>query len=95
VLRRAVELGINLIDTADAYGPKGARSSSPRRYIPIRTIWTPPPKVDSYSHAPGDGTPTAGRSTLAGSTGAGAGCRHILRPTRGDVGGLVAHGSAF
>ena len=37
VLRRAVELGVNFIDTADSYGPNvSARRSSPRLCIPIR-----------------------------------------------------------
>ena len=31
VLRRAVELGVNLIDTADSYGPEVSERSSPRR----------------------------------------------------------------
>ena len=36
VLRRAVELGVNLIDTADAYGPETSECSSRRRSILIR-----------------------------------------------------------
>ena len=37
VLRRAVELGVTLIDTADIYGAGGARRSSRRRSIRTRT----------------------------------------------------------
>ncbi|MGX4734593.1 aldo/keto reductase [Kitasatospora griseola] len=40
VLRRAVDLGVRLIDTADAYGPHtSARNSSPRPSTPIRPTW--------------------------------------------------------
>lgn len=39
VLRRAVELGVNFIDTADSYGPYfSGRRSSTRRCIPT-TAW--------------------------------------------------------
>ena len=31
VLRRALELGVNFIDTADSYGPDVSETSSPRR----------------------------------------------------------------
>lgn len=39
VLRRAVELGINLIDTADSYGPDVSSASSVRRSTRTRTTW--------------------------------------------------------
>ena len=45
VLRRALELGVNFIDTADAYGRKRTSSSLPKRYIPIRKDWSSRPKV--------------------------------------------------
>ena len=38
VLRRAVELGVNFIDTADSYGPRSRRRSSPRRCIPTPRV---------------------------------------------------------
>ena len=38
-LRRVVELGVNFIDTADSYGPRSARRSSPRRCTRTRTTW--------------------------------------------------------
>ena len=41
VLRRAVELGVNLIDTADAYG-----------FIPTRPAWSSPPRAASPARAP-------------------------------------------
>ena len=63
VLRRAVELGINFIDTADAYGPKVSEELIARRYIPIRTISSSPPRLDSYGQAP-----TVGSGRLAGAS---------------------------
>src|SRR5947207_12211301 len=36
VLKRAVELGVNLIDTADAYGPETSELLLRKRCIPIR-----------------------------------------------------------
>ena len=39
VLRRAVELGVTFIDTADSYGPKSVSESSGRRSIRIPTGW--------------------------------------------------------
>ena len=65
VLRRAVELGVNFIDTADSYGPNVTRRSSPRRCIRIRTISSLGPKADFCDPAPGGGIPTAGPSTCA------------------------------
>ena len=44
VLRRAVELGVDFIDTADSYGPPSAKRSSPRRCTPIPTDWSSPPR---------------------------------------------------
>ena len=38
VLRRAVELGVTLIDTADSYGPFVSGNSSRRRCIPTPRI---------------------------------------------------------
>jgi pyridoxine 4-dehydrogenase len=47
VLRRAVELGINLIDTADIYGPEVSERLIARHYIPIPRVWSSPPKAAS------------------------------------------------
>ncbi|PYK56880.1 MAG: hypothetical protein DME47_00950 [Verrucomicrobia bacterium] len=42
VLRRAVELGVNFIDTADAYGPETNELLIAEALYPYR-IWPPPP----------------------------------------------------
>lgn len=39
VLHRALELGINLIDTADSYGPEVSESLIARLSIPIQRVW--------------------------------------------------------
>jgi len=66
VLRRAVELGVNFIDTADSYGPKVSEELiAEALYIRIRTISSLPPKADFCDPARGGGIPTAGPSTCA------------------------------
>ena len=39
VLQRAVELGVNFIDTADAYGPEVSEKSLLKLCIPIPRDW--------------------------------------------------------
>ena len=39
VLRATLELGVNFIDTADAYGPHMNEDRSPRRFGRILPIW--------------------------------------------------------
>jgi pyridoxine 4-dehydrogenase len=39
VLKRVVELGVNLIDTADSYGPLSPTTSSTRRCTPTPRAW--------------------------------------------------------
>jgi pyridoxine 4-dehydrogenase len=47
VLRRAVELGVTLIDTADAYGPEIAERLIGEALAPIRPAWSSPPRAAS------------------------------------------------
>jgi aryl-alcohol dehydrogenase-like predicted oxidoreductase len=44
VLRRAVELGVDLIDTADSYGPYVSEDLIREAPTPTRTAWSSPPK---------------------------------------------------
>ena len=58
VLRRAVELGVTLIDTADSYGPFVTDAPDPpRRCTRTRTTWSSPPRSASPGRAPGSGPP--------------------------------------
>ena len=63
LLRRALELGVNLIDTADSYGPEVARTSSVRPSIPIRTISSSLRREACSVAAPTTGAPMAGPTT--------------------------------
>jgi pyridoxine 4-dehydrogenase len=47
VLRRAVELGVTLIDTADAYGPEIAERLIAEALYPTRRAWLSPPRAES------------------------------------------------
>ena len=53
VLRRAVELGVDLIDTADSYGPEVSEDSSSRPSTPTPTGWSSPPKAGLTRQGPG------------------------------------------
>ena len=53
VLRRAVELGVDFIDTADSYGPNVSKRSSPRRH--------PYPDGLGHRHQGGPPSPGAGQ----------------------------------
>lgn len=55
VVRRAVELGVNFIDTADAYGPFSSDRIIRRRCTPTPTIWSSPPRSVSPAPAPTTG----------------------------------------
>ena len=53
VLRRAVELGVTLIDTADAYGPEIAERLIGEALAPYpRRAWSSPPRAASRARAP-------------------------------------------
>jgi len=59
VLRRAIELGVTLIDTADSYGPE---VSEPRRSTPTQPTSSSPPRAASSVPARDSGTPTGAPS---------------------------------
>jgi hypothetical protein len=61
VLRRAIELGVDFIDTADSYGPEVSEKSSPRRCIPTLKGWSSPPRAGWSGPAPISGSRTVGR----------------------------------
>ena len=44
-LRRAVELGINFIDTADSYGPEVSETLIAEALHPTRTTWSSRPRA--------------------------------------------------
>src|SRR6266852_4136604 len=44
VLRHALDLGVNLLDTADSYGPEVAESLLAEALYPIRKTWSSRPK---------------------------------------------------
>lgn len=44
VLRRAVELGVNFIDTADSYGPVVAEQLVKKALHPMPTTWSSRPR---------------------------------------------------
>jgi len=58
VLRRAVELGVNLIDTADAYGPKVSEELIAQVLRPYPDDLDVATKVDSYSRVSGNDWPS-------------------------------------
>ena len=60
VLRRAVELGVNLIDTADSYGPFVADAPDPRGAAPLPR--RPGDRHQGRLHPPGAGPVGAGRA---------------------------------
>ena len=51
VLRRAVELGVTLIDTADAYGPEIAERLIAKLCTPIPPASSSPPRAASRARA--------------------------------------------
>jgi len=65
VLRRAVELGVNLIDTADSYGPNVSEELIAEALHPYPTTSWSPPRRGSFATARASGAPTAGPSTSA------------------------------
>ena len=44
VLRRAVELGVNFIDTADSYGPEVSENLIAEALYPYDKTWSSPPR---------------------------------------------------
>ncbi len=65
VLRRAVVLGVDLIDTPTRTAGASPSSASRRRSIPIRTASSSTPRSGSSTTAPAGGRGTGGRSTCA------------------------------
>ena len=63
VLRRAVELGVNLIDTADSYGPDVSERLIGEALAPYPPGWSSPPRPGSSDLDRGGGNPTVGPST--------------------------------
>ena len=63
VLRRAVELGVNLIDTADSYGPYVSEELIREALHPYPRGWSSPPRRAWCAPGPNSGIPSAGRST--------------------------------
>ena len=74
MLRRAVELGVNLIDTADSYGPDVAEELIAEALHPYADDLVIATKAGLTRHGPGDWTPV-GRPELP----APAGCEVSLR----------------
>src|SRR5215204_1900763 len=58
VLRRAVELGVNFIDTADSYGPKVSEELIAQVLRPYPDDLDVATKVDSYSRVSGNDWPS-------------------------------------
>ena len=75
VLRRAVELGVAFVDTADAYGPTSTKSRSRRRSIRIQPACRSRPRAAARAAVPAFGGATAGPNICA-------------RPARGVCAGL-------
>jgi len=65
VLRRAVELGVDLIDTADSYGPEVSEDLIREALHP--TAWSSPPRPDWCAPARASGIRSGVRSTSANS----------------------------
>ena len=63
VLRRAVELGVDLIDTADSYGPYVSEDLIREALHPYPEGSSSPPRAASPGRAPTSGRPSAGRRT--------------------------------
>ena len=62
VVRRAVELGVNFIDTADSYGPDVSEGIIARLCIPIRKASSSPRRVASSGRVLTNGLKTEGRN---------------------------------
>lgn len=65
ILRHAVDLGVNHLDTADAYGPHTVEELIRQALHPTPTTWSSPPKAASPATAPTGGRPAAGPNTCA------------------------------
>ena len=63
VLRRAVELGVNFIDTADAYGPKVSEGLIAEALHPYPDSWSSPPREACSVPVPANGMPTGTRAS--------------------------------
>ena len=50
-LRRAVELGVNFIDTADSYGPNVSEELIAEALYPYPETWSSPPRADGSAAA--------------------------------------------
>ena len=61
-LRRAVELGVNFIDTADSYGPYVSEELIAEALAPYPTASSSPPKAGGSASAPASGSTTPARS---------------------------------
>ena len=57
-LRRAVELGVNFIDTADSYGPNVSEELIAEALAPYPNGWSSPPRADGSASAPANGSTT-------------------------------------
>jgi diketogulonate reductase-like aldo/keto reductase len=62
VVRRAVELGVNFIDTADSYGPDVSEGTIARLCIPIRKASSSRRRVASSGRVLTNGLKTEGRN---------------------------------
>lgn len=67
LLRRAVDLGVDLIDTADSYGPFVAEELIREALAPYAEPVASPPKPGTSGPVPMRGCPWAGPSTSARS----------------------------
>ena len=63
VLRRAVQLGVNFIDTADSYGPGVSERLIAEALRPIRRISSSRQRAATGGRPPDDGSRTGARST--------------------------------
>ena len=61
-LRRAVELGVNFIDTADSYGPNVSEEIIAEALAPTPPASSSPPRADGSASAPASGSTTPARS---------------------------------
>ena len=90
VLRRAVELGVNFIDTADSYGPDVSEELIAEALHPYPDDLVIATKGGLVRPGPGSGCPTAARSTCArparaacaGCAWTGSTCTSSTGPTR-------------
>ena len=65
VLRRAVELGVDFIDTADSYGPEVSERLIGEALAPYKKASSSPPKAASPARVPMSGSPSAVPNTCS------------------------------